>query len=140
MYDAIIIGGGPAGATAAIYLQRFKKKVLLIMKDEGALGKTSHIDNYYGFVHTITGPDLIKRGIDQVKRLGVEVIEDEVINIDNFPEYTVKTIHGVYKSKTLMMATGKSQARLKAKTFLILLEKESHTVQYAMDLSIVIKK
>jgi len=117
MYDAIIIGGGPAGATAAIYLQRFKKKVLLIMKDEGALGKTNHIDNYYGFVDTITGPELVKNGIDQAKRLGVEVIEDEVISIDNFPEYTIKTINGVYKSKSLMMATGKNQVRLKAKNF-----------------------
>jgi thioredoxin reductase (NADPH) len=117
MYDAIIIGGGPAGATAAIYLQRFKKNVLLIMKDQGALGKTAHIDNYYGFVDTITGPDLLQRGILQAKRLGVEVIEDEVINIDNFPEFTVKTINGVYKSKSLMMATGKNQVRLKAKNF-----------------------
>ena len=56
MYDTIVIGGGPAGATSAIYLQRFKRKTLLIMKDFGALGKTKHIDNYYGFEETITGP------------------------------------------------------------------------------------
>ncbi|MBI9009764.1 MAG: NAD(P)/FAD-dependent oxidoreductase [Tenericutes bacterium] len=117
MYDAIIIGGGPAGTTAAIYLQRFKKKVLLIMKDMGALGKTAHIDNYYGFIDTITGPDLLNRGIEQAKRLGVEVLEDEVLSIDNFPDFKVKTINGEYTSKTLMMATGKTQTRLKAKNF-----------------------
>lgn len=117
MYDAIVVGGGPAGTTAAIYLQRFKKNVLLIMKDEGALGKTKHIDNYYGFVDTITGPELLQRGINQAKRLGVEVIEDEVLSIENFPDYKVKTIKGEYTSKTLLLATGKNQVQLKAKRF-----------------------
>lgn len=117
MYDAIIIGGGPAGATAAIYLQRFKKDVLLIMKDEGALGKTKHIDNYYGFIDTIEGPELLEKGIKQAKRLGVKVVDDEVISIDNFPNFKVKTINGEYTSKSLMMATGKNQVRLKAKNF-----------------------
>ena len=117
MYDAIIIGGGPAGATAAIYLQRFKKNVLLIMKDMGALGKTAHVDNYYGFIDTIKGPELLRRGIEQAKRLGVEVLDDEVLSIDNFPNFKVKTIKGEYESKTLMMATGKTQAKLKAKNF-----------------------
>ncbi len=117
MYDAVVIGGGPAGATAAIYLQRFKKNVLLIMKDQGALGKTKHIDNYYGFVDTITGPDLLERGIEQAKRLGVEVVEDEVLSIDNFPDFTVKTIKSEYTSKAVILATGKSQIYLKAKNF-----------------------
>ena len=117
MYDAIVIGGGPAGATAAIYLQRFKKNTLLIMKDQGALGKTAHIDNYYGFVDTITGPELLENGIKQAKRLGVEVIEDEVLGIDNFDDFLVKTIHGEYQAKTVVIATGKSQVYLKAKGF-----------------------
>ncbi len=117
MYDAIVIGGGPSGATAAIYLQRFKKNVLLIMKDSGALGKTAHIDNYYGFVETITGPELLERGINQAKRLGVEVIEDEVLSIDSFPDFTLKTIHGEYKSKTVLLATGRNQVNLRVKGF-----------------------
>jgi len=117
MYDAIVIGGGPAGATAAIYLQRFKKNTLLIMKDRGALGKTAHVDNYYGFEDTITGPELLERGINQAKRLGVEVVNDEVLHIDNNNHFTVKTIKGEYLGKTVLLATGKSQANLKAKGF-----------------------
>lgn len=117
MYDAIVIGGGPAGTTAAIYLQRFKKNVLLIMKDYGALGKTAHIDNYYGFVDTITGPELLEKGINQAKRLGVEVIKDEVLGIDNFPDFNVKTINGEYQSKTVLLATGKNQVNLRVKGF-----------------------
>ena len=117
MYDAIVIGGGPAGATAAIYLQRFKKNVLLIMKDYGALGKTEHIDNYYGFINTITGPELLENGINQAKRLGVEIIEDEVLGIDNFPDFIVKTINGEYKAKSVLLATGKNQVNLRVKGF-----------------------
>ncbi|XMB72845.1 NAD(P)/FAD-dependent oxidoreductase [Mycoplasmatota bacterium WC30] len=117
MYDAIVIGGGPAGATASIYLQRFKKNVLLIMKDSGALGKTAHIDNYYGFEDTITGPELLARGIAQAKRLGVEVIEDEVLNIESFPEFIVKTINAEYKTKSVLLATGKNQVNLRVKGF-----------------------
>ncbi len=117
MYDAIVIGGGPAGATASIYLQRFKKNVLLIMKDSGALGKTAHIDNYYGFENTITGPELLARGIAQAKRLGVEVIEDEVLAIESFPEFSVKTIKGEYKAKSVLLATGKNQVNLRVKGF-----------------------
>ncbi len=117
MFDAIVIGGGPAGATAAIYLQRFKRNTLLIMKDQGALGKTAHVDNYYGFVDTITGPDLLSRGINQARRLGTEVVQDEVLSIDYFDDFTVKTIHGEYKAKTVILATGKTQVYLKAKGF-----------------------
>jgi len=69
MYDAIVIGGGTAGATAAIYLQSFKKNTLLIMKDRGALGNTAHVDNYYGFEDTITGPELLERGLTKPKDL-----------------------------------------------------------------------
>ncbi len=117
MYDTIIIGGGPAGASAAIYLKRFKKNVAIIIKDKGALGKTAHIDNYYGFVDTITGSELFERGIDQCKRLGVDIIEDEVISIESIPGYVIKTLNGSYETKTIMMATGKNQVKLKAKNF-----------------------
>lgn len=117
MYDTIVIGGGPAGATSAIYLQRFKRKTLLIMKDFGALGKTKHIDNYYGFEETITGPKLLERGINQAKRLGVEIVKDEVLRIDSFNDFVIKTTKGEYKAKTVILATGKTQANLKAKGF-----------------------
>jgi thioredoxin reductase (NADPH) len=45
MFDCIVIGGGPAGISAAIYLKRFKLDVLVLMKDYGALDKTDHIEN-----------------------------------------------------------------------------------------------
>ncbi len=117
MYDVIIIGGGPAGASAAIYLQRFKLKTLIIMKDMGALAKTQHLDNYYGFEETISGPELFKRGINQAKRLGSTVLEEEVLSIDYFDDFTVKTTKGEHRSKVLLLATGSAKANLKIKGF-----------------------
>ena len=55
MYDVIIIGGGPAGITAGIYIKRAGFKVLIISKGEGALTKTEKIENYYGFETPISG-------------------------------------------------------------------------------------
>ncbi len=117
MYDVIIIGGGPAGASAAIYLQRFKKNTLIIMKDKGSLGKTGHIDNYYGFETTISGEDLLKRGLNQAKRLGAEVVEEEALGIDQFDDFTVKTTKGEYTGKVVLLATGQSKPNLRVKGF-----------------------
>ena len=62
MYDVIIIGGGPAGITAGIYIKRAGFKVLIISKGEGALIRTEKIENYYGFETPISGKELIEKG------------------------------------------------------------------------------
>ena len=72
IYDSIIIGKGPAGISAAIYLKRFGFNPLVIGKDGGALEKAHLIENYYG-IDSISGNDLIEKGINQAKRLGIEV-------------------------------------------------------------------
>ncbi len=117
MFDVIVIGGGPAGASAAIYLQRLKLNVLMIMKDEGTLGKTNHIDNYWGFENTVSGKYLVEQGVLQAKRLGVEVVVDEVLGIDNFEDFLVKTTRTEYHAKSVLLATGAAKANIKAKGF-----------------------
>jgi thioredoxin reductase (NADPH) len=121
MHDVIVIGGGPAGASAAIYLQRSKLDVLLIMKDYGTLEKTGHIDNYWGFEETMDGTALVVKGLDQAKRLGVQIVEEEVLDIekDMFGEekFSVKTDHSTYESKTVLLATGQSKPNLRVKGF-----------------------
>lgn len=104
MYDCIIIGKGPAGISCAIYLKRFNKNVLVIGKDYGSLGRAKTIDNYYGF-NSISGLELAKKGEEQAKKLGIEVIDDEVLEIDNL---TVKTKTNEYNAKSIFLATGKS--------------------------------
>ncbi len=105
-YDCIVIGKGPAGISASLYVKRANLKVLVIGKDGGALEKTKEIDNYYGFKNTISGQELLINGIEQAKRLGVELETDEVIGLEFDGEYIVKTRNSIFKAKTLILATG----------------------------------
>ncbi|MFW5794755.1 MAG: NAD(P)/FAD-dependent oxidoreductase [Bacillota bacterium] len=117
MHDVIVIGGGPAGASAAIYLQRSKLDVLLLMKDYGTLEKTNHIDNYWAFENTMDGKELVERGIDQAKRLGVIIKQEEVLNIENFTDFAVKTDKGEHQAKAVLLATGQTKPNLRVKGF-----------------------
>ena len=110
IYDSIIIGKGPAGISAAIYLKRYGHNPLVIGKDGGALEKAHLIENYYG-IESITGNDLIESGINQAKRLGIEVLTEEVVDISFFDNLTVTTKENVYQAKTIVLALGASRNR-----------------------------
>lgn len=107
MYDVIIIGAGPAGISASIYAKRGNLNVLVIYNDKSSLEKAEKIDNYYGFENGIYGNKLYQDGINQAKNLGVDIKNEEVIKIE-FEEtgYSVTTLEGKYKSKTIILATG----------------------------------
>lgn len=117
MIDVIVVGGGPAGVSAAIYLKRFKLNVSIIMKDQGTLAKTDHIENYYGIIEPISGKDLFENGIKQAKRLEIPVITEEVLSIDYLDTFTVKTNKAEYEAKTVLLATGANRVNLKVKGF-----------------------
>ena len=118
MYDVLVVGGGPAGISAAVYLQRFKLKVIVIAKDYGALGHTTHIENYYGFEEPITGKQLIESGLAQARRLGVQVNEgEEVLAINGSEPFIVKSNMTEYQAKVVLLATGMSRPSLRVKGF-----------------------
>ena len=81
MYEVIIIGGGPAGVTAGIYIKRAGFNVLILTNENSSLQKTDKIENYYGFENPISGKDLYKNGIKQAERLGINIIKKEAISI-----------------------------------------------------------
>lgn len=106
MVDVIIIGNGPAGVSAAIYIQRAGLKSLIIGKDAGSLGKAEKIENYYGFVNPISGKKLVSSGLLQAKRLGATYVKDEVIGLYYDGYFTVNTKNKSFTSKSVLIATG----------------------------------
>lgn len=106
MYDVIVIGNGPAGVTSAVYTKRANLNTLVIGKDGGSLEKAEKIQNYYGF-ENITGTELVKLGIEQVKSLGVEYKKEEVIAIEkNENVFKVVTNINEYEAISIVIATG----------------------------------
>lgn len=106
MKNAVIVGAGPSGISAAIYLVRAGFPVTVIYRDMGALGKTTSIENYYGFAEPVSGPDLFNRGLEQARRLGVEIICDEVVGLSWLDKMAVLTKTGQYPGDVIILATG----------------------------------
>lgn len=114
MYDTIIIGGGPAGATAAIYAKRSGLNVLIITKGYGALENVKEIENYYGF-ERISGKELYERGIKQAQKIKIDIIQDEVTHIEKEKNFEITTVNSSYTSKTVIFATGTNRKKLDIK-------------------------
>lgn len=114
MNQVIIIGKGPAGISAAIYLKRAGIDPIVIGKDLGALGDyKSTIENYYGFDQPIDGKKLIEDGIKQASFLGIQIIDEAVISIkDNIDHFSVITKTSNLQSETVLLATGKTRENL----------------------------
>ncbi len=107
-YDIVIIGGGPAGATAAMYTARSGLKTIVIDKGltTGALGITGRIANYPG-VTELSGAELLTKMREQAKSFGADFISDRIIGVDVQSE--IKSAYGnngVYSGKALIIATG----------------------------------
>ncbi len=107
MYDSIIIGAGPAGMTAAIYLARANKKVLIIEKETigGQISSSPLVENYPGY-EGISGSVLANNMYNQVDKLGVDIELDEVTDIIPGVLHTVKTLDNEFKTRTVIIATG----------------------------------
>jgi len=120
MYDSIIIGSGPAGITASLYMIRAGLKILIISKNQTALNKAEHIENYYGFENGISGKELNDAGIKQAQNLGVEFLGKEAISIkyaENGYEVIVANqgMDEKYLTKTIVLATGTNRNRPRIK-------------------------
>ena len=109
VYDTLIIGGGPAGATAGIYAARAGLKAAILDRGltSGALAITRKIANYPGIEGEISGADLLLTMRRQAEQFGVVFIEDKAIGTDLKSE--PKLVFGnlnTYQAKTIVIATG----------------------------------
>jgi len=115
MYDLLIIGGGPAGLTAAIYAARSNLKVLILTESVGGQVSVSYrVENYPGFV-SISGMDLAARFEEHVKSQGVEIRLEPVENIlQNTSAQVFKafTPSGKYGGKAVILAMGGEREKL----------------------------
>ena len=107
MYDVIIIGGGSAGLTAALYAKRANKSVLVIEKGcfGGQITFSPKVENIPGFAE-ITGNEFADKLVEQVLGQDAEVDCSEVLEIRNGEVKTVVTTDGEHQAKTVIIATG----------------------------------
>ena len=118
-YDIIIIGGGPAGLSAAIYAGRAQRKVLVLEKGlvGGQVSMTMDIANYPGFPEGVDGPQLAEKMRIQAERYGTEFKLAEAKDISHTQEngFTIITGKEELKSRAVVIATGSSPRELGVK-------------------------
>lgn len=107
IYDAVIVGGGPAGLSAAIYLARFNRSVLVIDAGEGRSTSHERNENYLGFPEGIASRELRRRGQQQAARFGAEFAESRADSIErNGAGFRVGCRGASVACRTLILATG----------------------------------
>src|SRR5690606_32642995 len=106
--DCLVIGGGPAGLTAAIYLARYKRRFLVVDAGESrcSLIPTSH--NHSGFPDGINGFELLDRMAAQARKYGAAIDKGRVNQVHRAPDGTFVAIVGSHeaRAKTVLLATG----------------------------------
>ncbi|MDF2573023.1 MAG: pyridine nucleotide-disulfide oxidoreductase [Sporomusa sp.] len=105
MLDVLIIGAGPAGASAALFTAKAGKKTVVIDNDK-TVTKRAWVENHYG-VMEITGPDLVEIGKQQATKFGAEIVQATVTKIDKIDGgFKVASDNGEYQAKHVIVATG----------------------------------
>ncbi|WHY66124.1 FAD-dependent oxidoreductase [Neobacillus sp. SuZ13] len=107
MFDVLIVGAGPTGASAALFTAKAGKKTVVIDNDK-SVTKRAWIENHYG-VAEITGPDLVETGKKQATKFGAEIVQATVSNISKTETgFKVETEQGEFEAKHVILATGMS--------------------------------
>jgi thioredoxin reductase (NADPH) len=113
--DLIIVGGGPAGYTAALYAARANLNPLVIegITFGGQLMITSDVENYPGYPEGVLGPEMMKDFRTQAERFGAEFLTEDVTSVD-FSErpFTVEVDGDEYRARAVIVATGASARQL----------------------------
>lgn len=132
MGRVLIIGAGPAGVSAALYAKRGGAEVTVVYKGSatGALGRAELIQNYYGLEQAVSGEELERRGIEGARALGIEFVEDELVELaygDDFKSFKARSAKAEYQAEAVIIAAGASRRSL---PMLGLKELEGHGVSY----------
>ena len=110
MYDVAIVGGGPAGASAATFTARAGLQTVLIDADAG-MTRRAMVNNHLGFPDGVSGPDLVDTGKQQAARAGAEVVQAKVVGLQPQGEngFAVRTEDGrSFEAKQVILTLGAS--------------------------------
>jgi thioredoxin reductase (NADPH) len=107
MYDVAIVGGGPAGASAATFTARAGLSTVVIDADAG-MTRRAMVNNHLGFPEGVKGPDLVDNGKMQAARAGAEIVDGKVVGLDKSGDgFTVKTEDGKsFETKQVILTLG----------------------------------
>jgi thioredoxin reductase len=105
MFEVAVIGAGPAGASAALFLAKAGKKTLVVDHDKG-LTRRGWYENIYGILE-ISGPDLVDIGHKQIEKFGATLVKEAATNVERHGDgFTVTTESGSYEAKQVIFASG----------------------------------
>lgn len=114
--DVVVIGGGPAGLTAAIYAGRGQLETIVLEKGlpGGQIAQTEEVENYPGFDEAISGPELSQRMVRQAEKFGAKIVMEEVLSIASAPPrgFVVHGYDADYHARAVIIATGANPRRL----------------------------
>src|SRR2546427_811205 len=107
-HDALIVGGGLAGLSAAVYLGRAMRDTLVIDNGKPMARWEPDVQNYLGFPKGIPGADLVRKGREQAERYRVDIVEDEIIEATREPGggFVLRGRKCAYHGKKVVLATG----------------------------------
>ncbi len=112
-FESIVIGGGPAGLTAGLYLSRYRINTVLIEKgfSGGQVNLSETIENYPGFPEGIMGPELMQKFEQQAVKFGLKIVNGSVLEVSRVNPgdktgFLIKTDNGDFYSKSVVIASG----------------------------------
>jgi thioredoxin reductase (NADPH) len=106
-FEAVIVGGGLAGLSAAIYLGRARRHILVIDEKRSMARWEPHVQNYLGFPSGIAGDELVRRGRKQARRYGVRFVKDRIVRAkEKKGGFRLQGDKRSYECKRLLISTG----------------------------------
>lgn len=108
MLDIIVIGGGPAGLSAAVYTTRANRETLVIDRGSGTTEQVDWVENFYGHPEGISGEEIVSLGEKHARKFGAEIRREEVVHVAQQDDETfrVETTENKYECRGLILATG----------------------------------
>lgn len=114
MYEILIVGGGPAGLTAAIYAARAGKHVAVLEREStgGQIISAPLVENYPG-IPSVSGTELARQMTEQACTFGAEIVYTEAVGLEKTPTgFRILCTDGVREAKTVILATGAAHRQL----------------------------